>query len=51
MNTIMSEANLDAAAQERLSKTLPVRRTGVPEDIANAVAFLASENSSYITVS
>ncbi|MFW6174912.1 MAG: SDR family oxidoreductase, partial [Chloroflexota bacterium] len=27
----------------------PVRRTGVPDDIANAVAFLCSKEASFIT--
>ena len=27
----------------------PVRRTGIPEDIANAVAFLCSNEASFIT--
>ena len=27
----------------------PVRRTGIPEDIANGVAFLCSEEASFIT--
>jgi NAD(P)-dependent dehydrogenase (short-subunit alcohol dehydrogenase family) len=27
----------------------PVRRTGVPEDIANAISFLCSEDASFIT--
>lgn len=35
--------------QEYVDKTIPVKRMGQPEDIANAVAFLASEASSYIT--
>lgn len=30
-------------------KTTPVRRAGLPEDIANATAFLVSEEASYIT--
>ncbi|GAB2462436.1 Rossmann-fold NAD(P)-binding domain-containing protein [Jatrophihabitans fulvus] len=30
-------------------KTLPVRRGGVPADIANAVAFFAGEESGYVT--
>ena len=27
----------------------PLRKTGVPDDIANAVAFLCSEDASFIT--
>lgn len=32
-----------------VNATIPVKRVGQPEDIANAVAFLASEASGYIT--
>jgi NAD(P)-dependent dehydrogenase (short-subunit alcohol dehydrogenase family) len=32
-----------------VNRTIPVKRVGQPEDIANAVAFLASEASGYIT--
>ena len=32
-----------------LEKTIPWKRRGAPEDIANAVAFLSSEKSDYIT--
>lgn len=51
MNTIMSEANRDRLRMpiEELVKHLPVRRAGVPEDIANACAWLASEDSGYVT--
>ena len=35
--------------QESLIRAIPFRRLGKPEDVANAVAFLVSENSSYIT--
>jgi NAD(P)-dependent dehydrogenase (short-subunit alcohol dehydrogenase family) len=31
------------------ARQYPVRRTGVPEDIANAIAFLCSEEASFIT--
>lgn len=35
--------------REQAAKTTPVRRGGLPSDIANAVLFLASEESSFIT--
>ncbi|HLZ64484.1 MAG TPA: SDR family oxidoreductase, partial [Ktedonosporobacter sp.] len=34
---------------EAASKTIPVRRVGVPRDVANVICFLASEESSYVT--
>ena len=34
---------------EELAKMLPVRRLGEPEDIANACAWLVSEETSYVT--
>lgn len=37
------------AAGDQLVKRIPARRLGRPEDVANAVVFLASEESSYIT--
>jgi 3-oxoacyl-[acyl-carrier protein] reductase len=37
------------AMREGVASTVPVRRGGVPEDIANAVAFFAAEESGYIT--
>jgi NAD(P)-dependent dehydrogenase (short-subunit alcohol dehydrogenase family) len=37
-----------ATAADR-AKSIPLRRPGVPDDIANAVAFLASEQAGYIT--
>ena len=51
MNTIMSEANKKRfqIPVETLRATLPVRRQGEPEDIANACAFLVSEASGYVT--
>jgi 3-oxoacyl-[acyl-carrier protein] reductase len=38
-----------AAALDRLGQSTPLGRVGLPEDIANAVLFLSSELSSFIT--
>ena len=48
IETDMTEAVVSAAGKE-IKKKIPARRLGVPEDIANAVLFLAQEKSSYIT--
>lgn len=40
---------LTPQAKEKLLSQIAVNRLGTPEDIAHAVAFLVSENSSYIT--
>ena len=37
------------AAGDKIKNSIPVKRLGKPEDIANAVLFLASNESSYIT--
>jgi len=42
-------AKLDEATVKEWRKTIPLRRGGTPEDVANACVFLASENSAYIT--
>lgn len=51
MGTIMSEANKHRSrlSPEDLLKTLPVRRLGEPEDLANACAWLCQEASGYFT--
>ncbi len=51
MQTIMSEANRHRfqIPMEQLLQIIPVGRTGVPDDIANACAWLASEDSSYVS--
>ena len=51
MGTIMSEANRDRfqIPTEVLLSTLPVRRMGEPDDIANACAWLCLEETGYVT--
>jgi len=48
IQTDMTEAVVSAAGSE-IKKKIPVRRLGTPDDIANAVLFLAQERASYIT--
>jgi 3-oxoacyl-[acyl-carrier protein] reductase len=40
---------LDEKALEKLQSQIPLGRPGIPEDVAHAVAFLASEQAAYIT--
>jgi 2-hydroxycyclohexanecarboxyl-CoA dehydrogenase len=51
MGTIMSEANRERfqIPTEVLLQTIPVRRMGEPDDIANACAWLCDERSQYVT--
>ena len=42
-------AGLAQASKERLLESIPQARLGLPEDIAKAVAFLASDDAAYIT--
>jgi len=46
--TDMTDA-MTAEAREALSRQIPLERLGTTQDVANAVAFLASEQASYIT--
>jgi len=48
IQTAMTD-ELSDAAKEALYANIPLKRLGTPEDIANAAAFLASDNASYIT--
>ncbi len=45
----MSEGESGARLVEALKRAVPMRRLGEPEDIAAAVAFLASDRAGYIT--
>jgi 3-oxoacyl-[acyl-carrier protein] reductase len=40
---------LSEKVKDTIMSTIPLKRLGMPEDVANAVAFLASEEASYIT--
>jgi len=42
-------AQMAEEAQKQMVAAIPLARIGLPEDIANAVVFLASEKSGYIT--
>ena len=48
IGTDMTNAMTDAAKQAAMAG-IPAGRIGDPEDVANAVAFLAGENAAYIT--
>ncbi len=48
IKTAMTE-KLDEAVKENYLKSIPLKRFGDAEDVANAVLFLASEEASYIT--
>jgi 2-hydroxycyclohexanecarboxyl-CoA dehydrogenase len=50
MQTVMSEAMRERfpSKVDDTAKAIPVGRTGLPGDIANACAWLASEHSSYV---
>ncbi len=48
ITTDMTDALPDAVKQQ-MEKEIPLARLGTPEDVANAVAFLVSEQASYIT--
>ena len=46
---LLQRSFLDEGAVERCANRIPLKRIGQPEDIANMVAFLISDEASYIT--
>jgi 3-oxoacyl-[acyl-carrier protein] reductase len=46
---IESEMTADAFPPERIKALVPMQRAGTPEEVADLVAFLASERAGYIT--
>lgn len=48
IDTDMTQA-MSEDAKEAITQQIPLKRVGTPEDIAEAVAFLASDKASYIT--
>lgn len=48
INTSMTES-LNQKVKDEMLKIIPLKRFGMPEDVAKAVGFLASEDSDYIT--
>ncbi len=41
--------SLKEEIKEEIAKSIPLKRMGTSQDVANVVKFLASEDSSYIT--
>lgn len=48
IQTAMTD-KMNEEAKEKLMEKIPLKRLGQPEDIANAVSFLASDKANYIT--
>lgn len=46
---LLQNSFLDESAKERCASRIPMRRIGSPEDVANMVDFLVSENAEFIT--
>jgi len=42
-------AKLSQEVRDRMMAAVPLKRFGLPEDVANAVNFLASDDAAYIT--
>ncbi len=49
IDTPMADHDVAPEVRQRLQKRIPMRRIGLPRDIADAVLFLASDEASYVT--
>ena len=49
MDTPMTRAVMDEQGRNYVASKVPMKRMGQPEDVANVIAFLASDDSSYCT--
>ena len=49
INTDMTSSKGDISLVEKFGKYIPLKRFGEPQDVANAVVFLASDKAAYIT--
>ena len=48
-NTLANARIINESELEEWKKSIPLKREGLPEDVANICIFLASDQSSYIT--
>lgn len=49
IDTPGATGSIDEKSKQQTAASIPIKRYGLPEDIGQAVAFLASDKSSYIT--